>query len=70
MMNAPRCRLSMEPRHGLRIDYDVRRQLRLDRPANHFPIEKIKDALQVQPTLVRSTIGQVGASTPDWAPQA
>jgi hypothetical protein len=64
VMDQARRRLLTEPRHGRqRINGDVRRHPRLDRPADDFPVEQIKDHGQIQPILVGPDVGYV--SGPD-----
>lgn len=42
VMQQTRCRFAAEPRHGQRIDHEVRRHARLTRPAHDFAIEQIQ----------------------------
>lgn len=60
VMDQARRRLPAEPGHGQRIDDDVCRHPRLDRPADDFPVEQIEHYSQIQPALASSDIGHVG----------
>ena len=60
VMHQPRRRLPAKPRHGQRIQHDVRRHLRFDRPADDFPVEQINDDGQIQPAFIRPNVGHVG----------
>ena len=66
VMNQPRCGLPAEPRHGQRIDDDMRRHSRLDRPADNFAVEQIEYERQVESTLTSPDVGQVSRAHLIW----
>ena len=59
MMHQSRPRLSPEPGHGQRINHDVCRHPRLDRPAHDLSVEQVNDNSQIQPAFVRPDMGHV-----------
>lgn len=55
------CWFLAEPRHGQRIDHDVCRHPRLDRPADDSPDEHVENN-KVKPALVGPDLGRIGRS--------
>ena len=41
-----------KPGHRQCVRHDIGRHARLERPANHFPVEQVQNDSQIQPTLV------------------
>jgi hypothetical protein len=60
MMNQSRPRLPAEPRHGQRVDRNVRRHSGFQRPTDDFPVKQIENDGQVEPAFRRPDVGQIG----------
>ena len=61
VMKQARRWLAPEPGHGQGVGDDVRRQAGLQRPTNHLTVEQTQHDGQVEPTVIRPEIGDVGA---------
>ena len=57
MMHHAGSRSAAKPCHRQRVRHDVGSHARLERPADHFPIEQIQNDRQIQLAFVRPQIG-------------
>ena len=64
MEQHPRLRPTAEPRHRQRVQHQVGRHPRLDRPADHLAVEQVDHDCQIQPALGGGDVGDVAGPDP------